>query len=73
MTNPAQILTPCELKVFELLGRGMTPREIANELSRSHKTINSHRMSAAAKFGFIGEECLHKLTVAAIRYNSVGV
>lgn len=36
-------LTDRELEVFELIGRGLSTREIADRLSRSVKTIETHR------------------------------
>jgi len=36
-------LTDRELQVFELYGKGMTTREIAEHLNRSHKTVDAHR------------------------------
>jgi len=38
-----EALSTRELEVFELLGRGLTIREIAERLNRSVKTIESHR------------------------------
>lgn len=34
--------TPRELEVFELLGQGFSPKQIANELSLSPKTVETH-------------------------------
>lgn len=41
--NNLDALSSRELEVFELLGRGLTVREIAERLNRSAKTIESHR------------------------------
>lgn len=40
---PMEILTNRELEVFELIGRGMTTREISDQLSLSAKTIGTYR------------------------------
>lgn len=45
------VLSSRELEVFELLGRGLTVREIAKRLSRSAKTIESHRERIMTKLG----------------------
>ena len=44
-------LSSRELEVFELLGRGLTVREIAERLNRSAKTIESHRERIMTKLG----------------------
>ena len=36
-------LTNRELQVFELIGRGLTVRQIAEELGISQKTVEAHR------------------------------
>jgi DNA-binding NarL/FixJ family response regulator len=42
-------LSDREIEVFELIGRGMTTREIAARLSLSVKTIETHRMNIKSK------------------------
>lgn len=44
-------LTDRELEVFRLVGRGMSPREIAGELLISVKTVESHREHIKQKLG----------------------
>jgi len=44
-------LTNRELRVFQLLGMGRSTREIAGELNRSLKTIESHRENIKRKLG----------------------
>ncbi len=41
--SPIAQLSDRELEVFELLGRGRTSKEIANELHLSVKTVDTHR------------------------------
>lgn len=44
-------LTDRELEVFGMIGKGMTTREIADKLHRSHKTIESYRENIKFKLG----------------------
>ena len=44
-------LTDRELQVFQLLGAGMNTRQIAEELSLSQKTIETHRENIKQKLG----------------------
>ncbi|MBP7381031.1 response regulator transcription factor [Myxococcota bacterium] len=46
---PMDRLTDRELVVFELLGRGMSSRQIAGELNLSVKTIDAHRENIKKK------------------------
>lgn len=48
---PLESLSSRELEVFELFGRGLTIREIAQRLNRSAKTIESHRERMMTKLG----------------------
>lgn len=41
--DPIQTLTDRELQIFQMLGRGMTVKEIALKLELSPKTVESHR------------------------------
>ncbi|MDX1530206.1 MAG: response regulator transcription factor, partial [Rhodothermales bacterium] len=41
--SPLHQLSDRELEVFELIGRGLTTREIAERLHISPKTVESHR------------------------------
>jgi len=44
-----EALTDRELQIFQLVGRGKSTREIANELNVSVHTIDSHREHIRAK------------------------
>ncbi len=41
--SPLEVLSDREQRVFELIGRGCTTRQIAESMNRSIKTIESHR------------------------------
>ena len=40
--DPTSVLTAQELQIAELVARGLTYREIGNELYLSHRTVGSH-------------------------------
>jgi DNA-binding NarL/FixJ family response regulator len=46
-----ELLTDRELQIFQLIGRGKSTREIAQELNVSVHTIDSHREHIRAKLG----------------------
>lgn len=48
-TTALQSLSDRELEVFEMIGRGFTTREVAERLSISPKTVESHRARIKAK------------------------
>ena len=47
--SPVQSLTDRELEVFEMIGRGLSTKQIANSLNLSPKTIESHRDKIRSK------------------------
>ncbi len=49
--NPASVLTAREQQVMEMLARGMTNREIAEQLQISIKTVDTHRGHVLKKLG----------------------
>jgi len=49
--DPTADLTPSELKVVELIGEGLSNREIADRLSIAEKTVKNHITSLLAKMG----------------------
>lgn len=51
--TPLETLSSRELEVFELFGRGLSIREIAQRLNRSTKTIESHRERMMTKLGVV--------------------
>lgn len=61
--NPAEVLRPRELEVFERIGRGMTTRQIADALGITVNTVNTHRKSIVAKLGAVGAELVRLATL----------
>ncbi|MBB2921224.1 DNA-binding NarL/FixJ family response regulator [Cellulomonas cellasea] len=49
--DPTENLTPSELKVLDLIGEGMSNREIAERLGVAEKTVKNHITSLLAKMG----------------------
>lgn len=49
--DPTENLTPSELRVLELIGEGMSNREIAESLGVAEKTVKNHITSLLAKMG----------------------
>jgi DNA-binding NarL/FixJ family response regulator len=49
--DPTENLTPSELKVIELIGEGLSNREIAERLGVVEKTVKNHITSLLAKMG----------------------
>jgi DNA-binding NarL/FixJ family response regulator len=47
--HPLGILSPRELQVFEMLGRGLEIKEIASQLSLDHKTVEQYRQRIRSK------------------------
>ena len=52
ISSPLKELSPKELEVFMLLGRGLRTGEVASHLHVSVKTIETHRMRIKEKLGF---------------------
>ncbi|CAM3460602.1 response regulator transcription factor [Occultella aeris] len=49
--DPTADLTPSELKVLDLIGEGLSNREIADRLGVAEKTVKNHITSLLAKMG----------------------
>jgi DNA-binding NarL/FixJ family response regulator len=47
--NPIQNLSNRELEVFDMIGQGLTTKQIATKLHLSHKTIETHREKIKSK------------------------
>lgn len=61
--DPARVLRPRELEVFERVGKGMTTREIADAMGITVHTVNSHRKSIVTKLGVVGAELVRVATL----------
>ena len=58
--TPLDVLTDRELEVFQLLGQGLTAREVADRLSLSAKTVEAHREHIKQKLNYkTSGELLH--------------
>jgi DNA-binding NarL/FixJ family response regulator len=63
--SPVERLSDRELEIFQLLGQGRTPSEIAGDLNLSLKTVQAYCARAKDKFGVTS---LTELLRAAIRW-----
>jgi DNA-binding NarL/FixJ family response regulator len=61
--NPESLLRPRELQVFELIGKGMTTRQIAAAMSISETTVNTYRREIVAKLGAVGADLVRLATI----------
>ncbi len=50
--DPTEALTPTERKVLDLIGDGLSNREIGTELGLAEKTVKNHVTGLLAKMGF---------------------
>jgi DNA-binding NarL/FixJ family response regulator len=64
---PIEQLTDRELEVFELIGKGLPTREIAQSLHLSVKTVDAHRENIKRKLGLEGATELLKHAIEWIR------
>lgn len=60
--GPLSALTPRELEVLQLIGQGLTQREVAAKLSRTVKTVEAHRAALGRKLG--AKKNVHLVQVA---------
>ena len=65
ISSPVERLSDRELEIFQLLGQGRTPSEIAGDLNLSLKTVQAYCARAKDKFGVTS---LTELLRAAIRW-----
>jgi two-component system invasion response regulator UvrY len=66
--DPASTLTARESQVMEMLARGMTNREIAEGLSISSKTVDTHRGHVLKKLGIRNNS---ELTTFAVKHGYI--
>ena len=64
--SPVERLSDRELEIFQLLGQGRSPSEIAGDLNLSLKTVQAYCARAKEKFGVTS---LNELLRAAIRWD----
>jgi len=67
--DPIQSLSDRELQVFEMLGRGMTTKEIATKLDLSPKTVEAHREKIKAKLDLANAAALSRRAVLWVLEN----
>ena len=60
---PPEALRPRELEVFEMIGKGMSTKKIAESLGISVHTVNSHRKAISSKLGAVGAELVRQATL----------
>ena len=68
--SPIDTLSDRELEVLQLSGQGQTPREIANQLGISVKTVESHRMRVREKLNMSNSAELLRFAIAWSGENS---
>ncbi len=60
-TNPGlESLTPTERRVLRLIAEDLTSKEIASELGRAVRTVDTHRQNISQKLGLSGSHSLLK-------------
>ena len=64
---PAERLSDREYEIFELMGRGYSTKEIAQQLRLSPKTISSHRENIRQKLGLPNSAALLRQAMQCVR------
>lgn len=64
--SPLELLSDREMEVFERLGRGMSAKEIAQELHLSIKTIEYHRQNIREKLQLSGSSAVVRQATAHV-------
>ncbi len=64
-----------EMQVFELVGHGLTSKEIGDRLQLSHQTVETHRRRIGAKLGIgssvlVSRAAIHNLTTRIERQDA---
>ena len=67
--SPVDALSDRELEILQLSGQGLTPREIAGQLSISVKTVETHRMHIRGKLKLANSAELTRYAIAWIGQN----
>ncbi|GAB6057859.1 response regulator [Desulfonatronum parangueonense] len=68
--SPIQSLSDREVAVFQYIGHGLQPREIASALVLSVKTVETHRMNIRKKLGLTNASELTRFAVNWMRRGS---
>jgi len=63
LRHPLGVLSPRELQVFEMLGRGLDIKEIASQLSLDHKTVEIYRQRIKGKLQVDSSFAVHRAAV----------
>jgi DNA-binding NarL/FixJ family response regulator len=61
--DPTRALRPREREVFELIGKGMTTKDIAATIGVTVHTVNTHRKAIVSKLGVVGAELVRLATI----------
>ena len=61
--HPLNSLSPRELQVFEMLGRGLDIKEIADQLTLDHKTVEMYRQRIRAKLNVPSSQAVHRIAI----------
>ena len=61
--TPLDSLTPREIEVLRLIGKGRSRTEIASELSRSAKTVDGHQERMMKKLGISSRADLMRFAI----------
>lgn len=67
--SPVDALSDRELEILQLSGQGLTPREIAGQLSISVKTVETHRMHVREKLKLANSAELTRYAISWIGQN----
>ncbi len=70
--SPVSTLSPAELEVLHLIGTGMGTSEIAQQLSRSIKTIESHKANIKRKLNLDSSNQLARFAVKLVSSGGAG-
>lgn len=57
------LLTPREREILELVGRGCSSRHIAEQLTISQHTVETHRRNICSKLGLSGAALVHQASL----------
>jgi DNA-binding NarL/FixJ family response regulator len=65
--SPVELLSDREYEIFELIGRGFTTKEIAQQLRLSPKTVSSHRENIRLKLNLPNSAMLLRQAMQCVR------